>query len=85
MDITQMCPAFYVSERGEVHTTGVYITPSDDRHIHEQLVPMIREIENEESIMIAKQVDSFTVHVHGRFTPIGRIYVLAMLDPDWRP
>ena len=82
--VPDLCPAFYVNERGEVHTTGVYITPSDDTNIHVQLKPEIEQLENE-PVTIINQVDHFSVHVECRFSPIGRIYVLAMLNPTWRP
>lgn len=85
-DLSNMCPAFYVSERGDVHTTGCYVTPDDEANIHKQLVPEILNIENETEVMIiVRQPDRWDVCVKGRFTPIGCIYVLAMLDPDWRP
>ena len=84
-DMRDKTPAFYINERGDVHTTGVYVTRDSDENIMEQLVPEIMKLENEQEILIIQQVDRWDVCVRGRFTPIGRIYALAMLDPEWRP
>lgn len=85
-DMRDMCPAFYVSERGDVHTTGVYVTPKDGSNIHEQLLYEIANIEGEkpDDLIIVEGVTDWKVSVKGRFTPIGTIYVLAMLDPTYR-
>jgi len=82
-DITEVHPAFYVSEKGEVHTTGVYVTATDDTNIRTQLRKEIANIEGEkpEDLIIYENVTCWKVGVPGRFTPIGTIYVLAMLDP----
>lgn len=86
-DLRDLSPCFYVGERGDVLTTGCYVTKDDDSNINEQLKQEIANIECEkvDELMIVNQVDHWSVHVKGRFTPIGRIYALAMLDPEWRP
>lgn len=49
------------------------------------MVDAICEFENEEHVILAKQTDSWTVHVSGRFTPIGRIHVLDPLPAQPKP
>jgi len=87
LEINDLTPCLYVGERGDVLTTGCYVTKNDESNIHEQLKHEIANIEGErvEDLMIINQVDHWSVGVPGRFTPIGRIYALAMLDPEWRP
>lgn len=72
---------------GEVLTTGCYVTKDDESNIDKQMKREIANIEGEkpEELMIVSQVDHWSVHVPGRFAAIGRIYALAMLDPEWRP
>lgn len=85
IDMTEYQPAFYINERGDVHTTAVFVSASDDSRIHTQLKHEICSIENEDDVIIVQRVDSWVVGVRGRHTPIGRIYVLAMLDPEYKP
>ena len=82
--ITDVCPTVYWSYRNGIMTTGSYITPTDDRNIMEQLHPEICKFEGEKEIQIVEQVTHWTVHVRGQFAPIGKIYVLAMLDPEYK-
>ena len=84
--LTDVCPAVYTSFRDNgLLTTGVYVTPTDDSNLHEQLAHEICRHENEPFVTIIDQTTYWSVHVSERFAPIGRIDVLAMLDTTWRP
>ena len=86
-DLRDKTPCVYIGERGDVLTTGCYVSRGDDTNVQVQLKHEICKVENEKSedIFIVNQVDRWDVCVKGRFTPIGHVYALAMLDPDWRP
>ncbi len=83
--LTDVCPAVYVSCRRGIMTTGSYVTPTDDCNLFEQLADEICKFEGEDEVMIVRQTTEWTVHVRGLHAPIGRINVLAMLDPTYRP
>lgn len=86
VNIINMCPVVYWSYRNGIMTTGSYVTPADDSNIKEQLLDEICDFEGEriEDVMIVRQENRWDICIKGRFTPIGKVYALAMLDPDYR-
>lgn len=80
-DIRDLIPVVFVSARDDIMTTATYITKNDESNIYRLLQPEICRFLGEEKVMIVSEVDRWSVHVTGRFAPVGAVYALAMLDP----
>lgn len=89
IDMTQHHVAVYTSERHSLLTTGVLIPfgLSDEDEIAalgKQLLPEIANMElctEDQAPFLVRQVDHYSVHIKGLFAPIGRINIIALLDP----
>lgn len=88
VDMTEMHVAVYVSHKhGLVTTACMFGKDQDDlglAAIRKQLDPYIKQVEcisDDEKMIVSGGVTGWNVGVSGRFTPLGEIKVLAMLDP----
>lgn len=88
VDMTETHVAVYVSHRhGLVTTSCMFGKGQDDlglADIRRQLDPYIKQVEcisDDERMIVSGGVTGWNVGVSGRFTPLGEIKVLAMLDP----
>ncbi len=83
-DLRSISPLVYDSFQRGIYTTGAYVTDSVRDTLPQNFIDSIVEFENEDpaDIMVVKQVDRWDICVKGRFTPIGKVHALAMLNMD---
>jgi hypothetical protein len=83
IDLEKYHVCAYISHANGIMTTSCLVTTADDSNLKRQLLPEIAKFENEDAaeLSIVSQPDRWTVHVPGRFSSIGQIRALAILDP----
>lgn len=88
-DLTDVHFAVYYSHTHGLNTSAIMFKRGLDpeaekaevfRQLRDEITAMDCVTEDED-LRIVRQVDRYDLHVRGRFTPIGEIKVLAVMDP----